>query len=369
MTRSLAAGPYSPAIASACAPLIRPRCVSSHGWPIWARTRRPAVIWPTVIWPAPAGPARLASARLTAAWLAAPGWPARTRATRSRIARSGTGSGGLASSPVADAATASRSASASPGSPAPRSSRGRSPGSTQTSGLTPAWPAMASRSCATAPSDRSSTVTWPPAASRRRGEHGRQRGPAGQRATRDIEPVDHAGQGHPVPLPLRLEGPGAGLPVTEPPGVLLLPAGQPALLGRAGPGHAPLFRRHPGAQVPEATRDTTGTRHRDGQETRDPGGGQRRVQHAGRAQRPGQGGQRGACRGAGLQRPARRALLALLGQHPPGIQPLRNGRDRAPRRRARIRVHQRVLPAEVDPVLPRGGHGIRPGTKRARGTT
>ena len=50
--------------------------------------------------------------------------------------------------------------------PTPRSSRGRSPGSTQTSGLIPMPPASATRSRATAPSDRSITVTSPPVASR-----------------------------------------------------------------------------------------------------------------------------------------------------------------------------------------------------------
>ena len=138
-----AARPYSPAISSACAAVISPRRISSRGSPIPASTR---------------------SAR---------GRPARFLAARRGPGRRAPGSRGPAPgpagarSPPAVAATASTSASAVPGSPAPRSSRGRSAGSTQTSGSIPAWRARASRSCATAPSDRSSTVTWPPAASRR----------------------------------------------------------------------------------------------------------------------------------------------------------------------------------------------------------
>ncbi len=55
---------------------------------------------------------------------------------------------------------------AAAGRPTPRSNLGRSPGSTQTSGPAPSCPASATRSLATAPSDRSRTVRASPLASR-----------------------------------------------------------------------------------------------------------------------------------------------------------------------------------------------------------
>ena len=76
------------------------------------------------------------------------------------------GSAGPPGGPPALTVVASRSARASRPSPVPRSSLGRSLGRTQTSGSIPARPATASRSRATPPSVRSSTVTSPPAASR-----------------------------------------------------------------------------------------------------------------------------------------------------------------------------------------------------------
>ena len=117
--------------------------MSSRGSPTWASTRSAAVTW-----------AMLAES---------PSTPS----TRSRIELStGARAGELSGSSLAATVVASTSARAAAPRPPPRSSRGRSSGSTQTSGCTPDRRATASRSWATAPSVRSSTVTSPPALSR-----------------------------------------------------------------------------------------------------------------------------------------------------------------------------------------------------------
>src|SRR5215471_864911 len=134
--------------------------------------------------------------------------------------------------------------------PTPRSSRGRSPGSTQTSGLIPMPPASATRSRATAPSDRSITVTSPPVATR--ADHGEQGGPAGQRAAGDVDPVEPVRERDRIPQRLPGEHLLAGLPAAEPPGVILEPAEQLALLvGTGGPDPA-LLGGDGGPQVPPA---------------------------------------------------------------------------------------------------------------------
>ena len=103
-------------------------------------------------------------------------------------------------------------------------------GSTQTSGLDPDRPATASRSLATAPSDRSSTVTLAARGEPGRRDHGEQRGPAGQRAAGHVDPVDRRRQRDRVPLRCRSKASRRSLPVPEPAG-RAPPAGeQPAFL-------------------------------------------------------------------------------------------------------------------------------------------
>ena len=146
-TRSAAPRPYRPATWSSSAAVSSPARRSARGSPICASARSAAV---TAQIRAPSGS---------------------TASTRSRIALSLTGSprrpasGPLAgSSPLA--VMASSSAVASRPSPVPSASRGRSPGRTHTCGPKPDLAAAASRSPATPPSVRSTTVTSPPASSR-----------------------------------------------------------------------------------------------------------------------------------------------------------------------------------------------------------
>ncbi len=110
--------------------------MSSRGSPTCASARRAAVTWLIVA------------------------FSPRTSSTRSRIALSKPMS--LLVSSLTLTTWASTSANASGLSVAPRSSRGRSTGSTQTSGSSPPLRASSIRSLAIAPSDRSSTVRWPP---------------------------------------------------------------------------------------------------------------------------------------------------------------------------------------------------------------
>ena len=144
-TRSAAPRPNRVCTRSSWPAVSNPASRSSRASPTWASTRSAAVTW-----------AMLAVSPSTPRTRSRIEWSIEADAAEPPWAP------GPGSSQAATVA-ASTSARALAPSPVPRSSRGRSPGMTQTSGSIPPRRATASRSRATAPSVRSSTVTSPPA--------------------------------------------------------------------------------------------------------------------------------------------------------------------------------------------------------------
>ena len=208
----MAARPNMAVSRSACPAVISPAATSSRGSPAWASARSPAVTAATVAWRC--------------------GFSASTSMTHPRTEVSRDRSRAESCSSVTLATWASRSARASRPRPVPRSSRGRSSGSTQTSGSTPAGPGEADQ----VQGDRAlGQVEHRDLAARGqpvragRGEH---RGPAGERAAGDVYAVHPVRRADRVPAFLMLVGDPELLPLPHPGRVLGLPGEEPALLGR-----------------------------------------------------------------------------------------------------------------------------------------
>jgi hypothetical protein len=190
-------------------------------------------------------------------------------------------------------------------------------------------------------------------------DHRQHRGPAGEGAPGHVHPVDLAGQGHGVPLQLATESALAGPPVAPHPGVLLMPADQLAVLRGTGPGHPLFLLLDPAAQFPLAAPDATTADNGPRQCRGQPDDGERDIQDTDHRQRQDEGGECRAAADGQLQRAAQPVLLPALCGYPALIELLLLRRDRTARPRARSGVHERVLPAQVDPVGPERPSGHR----------
>ena len=189
-----------------------------------------------------------------------------------------------------------------------------------------------------------------------RGEH---RGPAGERAARDVRAVRVRRDADRVPAFLPFVGEPPDLPLLHLGRVLGLPGKQAALLRLPGPADPRAFVGHPQAQgalalpegVPADRRDQRAAGHPEpGKESAESAGGAERDQH--QAERDGDGER-------GLQRPVELALLAALSGRPVRAEPFGFRRRGTARRRPRIRVGHSVLPAQPELADTRRGHHDR----------
>ena len=179
------------------------------------------------------------------------------------------------------------------------------------------------------------------------GGHGQHRRPAGQRAARDVHPVDAVGNGDGVPPLLAREGGPLLLPLAGPLRVLGLRLVQPGLLVRAEPLDPHPLGIDPPPQYPLPLPDRVAAQP-CGQQA---GGDGRRGDDGGHPPGGDAGRERerdhGRRAGREPQWPPDEAFFPALRRQPVAGQRLPLGRNRPARRRSRIGGRGRVLPPQV----------------------
>ena len=146
-------------------------------------------------------------------------------------------------------------------SPVPRSSRGRSPGSTQTSGSMPR-PGHGQQVGGDRPLGQVEHRDLASGLQPGRADMVSMRRPAGQRPAGHVDPVHVGPERHRVPVFLLVVGGPPGLPVPGLLGVPGLPLEQPGLLQGRDLGHPAPLTGHPGPHEVLAAPDLAGGQHR-----------------------------------------------------------------------------------------------------------